>query len=563
LTDGLSEFAEEPVVETIAASPAAHIAATEAVTVEESLPPAPVPTLADAEVSSPLPTGTGLSISELLDNGATIDWREAVAIVRSICDAIARHPSAGSHEYMLDPRHIEISEQGEVLVLPGAPGGDPFVKQVGRILRALLENGTAPAPLRLLASQASFELSGFDTVRELSEALSAYDAPQEAEAIRTAFKRGREAKFSYRPLPEWSLAPSNASSATSASSVATWEAFAPRRRRSRRWLSGAIAATLIVAVVVGGYKLLELALRPSSASVSTNQRVSAPAPRPASSTPSQSNDAARLAPPPSTANAERSQMPKERTAASQPDGRSANRQRASTSSAESSSTPAVVTNVETRVADRVVPPVPTESPEAMRRRFDALVTANPLYRLDPARASAEEVLALRESKRQLLPSAAGRDVATAKRALEIGDVDEAQSSAARAAAIMDDPDFGPVQPLLRESVRTVMTQARALRAGADDHVYTSADAGIVPPLPLGRQLPATGPSGIASELIGQLELVIGRNGQVEAVKLHTPLNRYHERMIVSAAKAWRYEPARKDGTSVRFRLFRTVTLPED
>lgn len=198
----------------------------------------------------------------------------------------------------------------------------------------------------------------------------------------------------------------------------------------------------------------------------------------------------------------------------------------------------------------------------MRRRFDALITANPLYKLDTSRASSEELLALRESKRQLLPSIAGQDVAAAREALSLGDVDRAQSSAARAAAIIDDPDFGSVQPALRGSVRQVTAQARTL-AARDDHVYTAGDIGVVPPLPLGRQLPATGPSGIASELVGQLELLIGRNGEVEAVKLHTPLNRYHERMIVSAAKAWRYEPAMKDGGSVRFRLFRTVTLPED
>jgi hypothetical protein len=233
------------------------------------------------------------------------------------------------------------------------------------------------------------------------------------------------------------------------------------------------------------------------------------------------------------------------------------------SNAESNGTPAVVTNVESRVVERVAPPIPLESPEAMRRRVEALITANPLYKVDAGRASAEEVLALRESKRQLLPSIARRDVATAREALALGDVNRAQSSAARAAAIMDDPDFGPVQPALRESLRQVMTQARTFEPRADDHVYTTGDAGVVPPLPLGRQLPATGPSGIATELVGQLELLIGRNGEVEAVKLHTPLNRYHERMIVSAAKAWRYEPATKDGASVRFRLFRTVTLPED
>jgi outer membrane biosynthesis protein TonB len=62
--------------------------------------------------------------------------------------------------------------------------------------------------------------------------------------------------------------------------------------------------------------------------------------------------------------------------------------------------------------------------------------------------------------------------------------------------------------------------------------------------------------------VGVLEIVVGKAGDVEFVKLHTPLNRYHERMVVSAAKAWRYRPARKDGKPVRYRLTVAINLPE-
>jgi hypothetical protein len=55
---------------------------------------------------------------------------------------------------------------------------------------------------------------------------------------------------------------------------------------------------------------------------------------------------------------------------------------------------------------------------------------------------------------------------------------------------------------------------------------------------------------------------VGRLGDVEVVKLYTPLNRYHERMIVSAVKAWRFQPATKDGRPIRFRLTMTINLPE-
>ena len=98
-----------------------------------------------------------MSLAELLENTGPVDWPEAVAIAQRICRAVSRHPTAGAHGYLLDTRHVEITEQGELRALAGPPGGDPLVKQVGRILRALLEGGTAPLQLRLVASQAAFE----------------------------------------------------------------------------------------------------------------------------------------------------------------------------------------------------------------------------------------------------------------------------------------------------------------------------------------------------------------------------------------------------------------------
>ena len=57
-------------------------------------------------------------------------------------------------------------------------------------------------------------------------------------------------------------------------------------------------------------------------------------------------------------------------------------------------------------------------------------------------------------------------------------------------------------------------------------------------------------------------MIIGRDGSVEHVKLNTPLNRHHERMIVSPAKAWKFRPATKAGRTVRYRISVKVNLPE-
>ena len=85
---------------------------------------------------------------------------------------------------------------------------------------------------------------------------------------------------------------------------------------------------------------------------------------------------------------------------------------------------------------------------------------------------------------------------------------------------------------------------------------------VIPPRQLTRQMPVTGPVGVPPNRVGWLEMIIGRDGSVENVKLHTPLNRHHERMIVSPAKAWRYRPATKAGRPVRYRIMVKVNLPE-
>ena len=55
-------------------------------------------------------------------------------------------------------------------------------------------------------------------------------------------------------------------------------------------------------------------------------------------------------------------------------------------------------------------------------------------------------------------------------------------------------------------------------------------------------MPITGPLGVPPNRVGWLDMTIGRDGSVEHVKLNTPLNRHHERMIVSPAKAWKFRP---------------------
>jgi hypothetical protein len=204
----------------------------------------------------------------------------------------------------------------------------------------------------------------------------------------------------------------------------------------------------------------------------------------------------------------------------------------------------------------------TPRAEDAQRLYDRIVLSDPLFTLSPDRATPEAVAALRDSKRVLVPHIARRDYERARAAFDAGMYEQAAIDATRVSRMLGELDAGVAPPGLGEANRQLLVRIESARAREDLRIYTEADAGVTPPEALSRQLPLAPPIGVAKGQIGTLEMVISRAGQVEAIKLHTPLNRYHERMIVSAAKAWRYRPALKDGRPVRYRLLSSINLPE-
>jgi hypothetical protein len=94
----------------------------------------------------------------------------------------------------------------------------------------------------------------------------------------------------------------------------------------------------------------------------------------------------------------------------------------------------------------------------------------------------------------------------------------------------------------------------------DDSVYSPADAAVIPPVLVRPVLPKEPPRGVTEEQIGTVDLVVDEQGDVESVRLTSPFNRYQERMLVSAAKMWKFRPAFKDGHPVRYRARVRLTV---
>jgi hypothetical protein len=92
-------------------------------------------------------------------------------------------------------------------------------------------------------------------------------------------------------------------------------------------------------------------------------------------------------------------------------------------------------------------------------------------------------------------------------------------------------------------------------------VYSRDDGFVSPPRPVRPQLPPEPPFDPTVAPPTELELVIGATGLVESAKLQTPPRNVTEFMLVSAAKAWVFQPAELDGRPVKYRHRVRLILP--
>lgn len=86
---------------------------------------------------------------------------------------------------------------------------------------------------------------------------------------------------------------------------------------------------------------------------------------------------------------------------------------------------------------------------------------------------------------------------------------------------------------------------------AADEVFSSDDPEVRAPVLVRPQLPKKPAPG---DDTGIFEMVVDENGDVAAVNLISPQRRFHDRMLVAAAKAWKFRPATLDGQPVKYRI---------
>jgi TonB family protein len=127
------------------------------------------------------------------------------------------------------------------------------------------------------------------------------------------------------------------------------------------------------------------------------------------------------------------------------------------------------------------------------------------------------------------------------------------------------PPSNPVDVVVSEGAGRVVASPiapvpPAARASAPGRVFQAGDPHVTPAVLIRPRLPDHPPADVPDEQIGTLEFIVTETGTVEHVHLVSPTNRYQERMLVAAAKAWQFQPATRDGRPVRFRTRIRVTL---
>jgi TonB family protein len=230
-----------------------------------------------------------------------------------------------------------------------------------------------------------------------------------------------------------------------------------------------------------------------------------------------------------------------------------------------------------------------------RVAIESMVTSDPFYKLSADQASPRVRTMFKDIRQALLPGIVQREYAAAKTAFDQKDA-AAADQFERVLNLLDDPLLAP-GPAFTD-LRTVasgfrdLAKARAPKpepppaapqiqaapvvanvpassppavgnerpaasaARPGPTVYREDDTDVVPPVALKQTLPQwvvpAGTRAGAWQPEGMLEITIDESGNVVNALLRKSFNASYDALLLKAAMAWKYEPARKAGVPVRF-----------
>lgn len=223
-----------------------------------------------------------------------------------------------------------------------------------------------------------------------------------------------------------------------------------------------------------------------------------------------------------------------------------------------------------------------------QQALERLATRRPLLKFDELE-SPKLVAMFREARGRVLPAAARAMYATAKGSFESGDMTTASRQFNELLSLLSENELGG-QPafadlkMLAEGFSKLTDQelAKAAAAAAAEaakasapppeplpsvpegsRIYSSADQDVVAPVAIEQTIPQWFPPSANQryqEFSGILELVIDENGAVASATMAQRVNVVYDQLLLSAAKRWRYRPARLNTKPVKYRKLLNIVL---
>jgi TonB family protein len=446
-----------------------------------------------------------ISLADLRARNVAPTWQEAVAVVQELIQTVA---ATGQPNRIPDLEHVALIPNGDVVSLPGGPAPDNPVRHAAILLQLLLDTAPAPPQLQEFIERNVADPPQHDNVPAFSQGLAYYERPGRRSDVEALVRRAMEAEAQTRAEQELRRLKERAQQV--AEQPKPKDEPASSRRFGRPPTPVLIGVILVLAVGVGATYWWVRSR--SVVSAKENQRAAVTAAPAQPSVPDTKTSGAKA-----------------------PE---------STPPSPASSLPAAPSGSPTGTA----PPLGGEDVGFLQRTKSAVVYAYnrligaPIVRQAPPApaASAVEPTVKRTRKSRRTPSGGHTNDAPPTNAPEVyGEI----------AHVLEVP---MTLSDLSSSVATA-----AVFAGA---VYAPGDPDVVPPVMVRPALPAAPPPDVPLDQIGTLELLVDEQGDVENVRLVSPGNRFHDRMIVASAKTWKFRPATKDGRGVKFRTRVRITI---
>jgi len=462
---------------------------------------------------SPLP------LADVLSPGFTLEWSDSVAIALQLADQL----SPGREPVATFPHidRIALSPSGFLLTQLEPWAGEPLAG-FGRLLRQLLRETTPPAALRLLVMQASSTVPTIlfdDLIRELAK----WDVQDRRTTLGELYQRVIHQRTA-------------AASASFSALEITREPFrGPRLRFSSQTLLNRVtmATSIVGAVAVGVAALLYGRSTPDAPHPLLGVEISAAS---GSTFLNPSSDPSSGL----TTSAEPIIEPVV------PSGATVAIRSASVAA------PVAVTHAE-RVSPSVLGAVSPLSDASLPPAFT--MTAPATVRATITGRGGPEVV-------EYSPVVLAQAEEQFRRARQLFEQHDYAAAAAGFLEVVNVLERGDPTLELRQIAAELAGASRALSSNAKAEaarVFTTADPGVVEPVAR-AVLPPAAAAGTPANQIGVLEVLIDARGHVESAHLMVSDQHFRDRWLISAAKAWLFEPATLDGKPVRFLKRHTFLL---